>query len=205
MPPGDLEHSPFSDPLPLELLCNDPVDLSSFHDPSAPATKTISDQLLPQEPIIPRCIHAHAGNATHGIFAAIIATITATDKFLLNQRNRIPFRSLIGTVPTKHAETFAAVAGGGRVFGWFARGAVLLHAPAEDLFFFRRGGASSGGGSLAVGFGFEHFGLFFDDAEAAFDTIVGCSCWGLVRSDGMRRRDGREETFAVIFGDLAEV
>lgn len=42
-----------------------------------------------------------------------------------------------------------------------------------------RGGATAGGScrtSAVVNFGFEGYGFFLDDAEAAFDGVVGGSC-----------------------------
>lgn len=48
----------------------------------------------------------------------------------------------------------------------------------------RRGGADAG-----VDFVFELFGVFLDDAEAAFDGVVGCAWDGLMRA-GVRMEKG---------------
>jgi len=41
----------------------------------------------------------------------------------------------------------------------------------------------SSGADAGVDFVFEFFGVFLDDAEAAFDGVVGCPCNGLMRAE----------------------
>jgi hypothetical protein len=63
----------------------------------------------------------------------------------------------------------------------------------------------SSGADASVDFVFEFFGVFLDDAEAAFDGVVGGSCYGLMRAEVTA--DGSEggNTFAVVGGDCAVV
>lgn len=47
----------------------------------------------------------------------------------------------------------------------------------------------SGGADASVDFVFEFFGVFLDDAEAAFDGVVSGSCYELTRA-GVTRVEG---------------